>query len=351
METTELKQYIIDNNKICDILESLECKNIKEKGLFVTASFHNGDNPQGININKENLSFNSFSRDLKGDIFSLVMYIKDCDFYENIKYLHGILGLKLTHKKKENKIETFDPLSLFKKIIATRYSQDEIEELNKYGEDVLHDYYPYLTKDWIIENGIIEPVRKKFDLGYSPKFNRIIIPHRHFETGEIVGIIGRTLNPLYKELDISKYYPIIKYNKSKNLYGLYENYAEIQNKGYVVVYESEKSVVRRSARLDNTGVALGCKNLSKYQLKILKSLNVEIIIALDNDVNLKETLEMCDLFYPSKKVSFIKDKWNILGEKDSPADTNIKNYDKLFKNRNNYNEEWKKILEKLRGGK
>ena len=163
-------------------------------------------------------------------------------------------------------------------------------------------------------------------------------------SGEIVGIIGRTLNELYKELGIPKYFPILKYNKSNNLYGLYENYADIQNKGMCVVYESEKSVIRRSARKDNTGTAICCKNMSKAQAKILKSLNVEIVIALDNDVSLREILETCDMFYPTHKISFIKDKNGILGDKDSPSDTNIGNFNKLLDSRNFYNEEWKKIL-------
>lgn len=347
MDSTELKNYLAeDSNRIFKILEDLNCGKIKDNGEYISASFPNGDNPKGINVNKENLSFNSFSRDIKGDIISLCMDIKNIDFYSSIKYLHSLFGLRMSNNKKIKRDEEFDPLSLFKKIIATRYSIEEVEELNKYDENVLNDYYPYLTKDWIVENGILELIRDRFDLGYSQKFNRIVIPHRHHTTGDIIGVIGRTINPLYKELDIPKYFPIIKYNKSRNLYGLYENYSDIQKKGYVVVYESEKSVIRRSARGDNTGVALCCKSMSKYQLKILKGLNVEIVLALDNDVKIKEVLEMCDLFYPTHKVSFIKDKSGILKEKDSPADTSIDNFNKLFKNRNTYNESWKTILEK-----
>ena len=158
MDSSQLKKYIIDNNKILDILENLNCKNIKDNGKYISSAFPDGDNSHGININKDNLSFNSFSRDLKGDIFSLIMYIKDIEFFEAIKFIHNLFGLKIQPYKNNKKTE-FDPLELFKRIKSSAYSDIEIEELNTYGDDVLNDYYPYLTKDWVIENGILECIR------------------------------------------------------------------------------------------------------------------------------------------------------------------------------------------------
>ena len=349
MEVTELKKYISDNNKIPEILESLGCNKINSKDkdwIYSTYPSEGSDNPKGICINKSNLSFISMSKNIKGDIISLIMEVKAYEFSDAMKHIHKILGLKIS-KYKKKQTDIFDPLDFFKKIKAKNY-EIEIEDLYKYEDDVLNDFIPYLTKDWIIKNGIVEPVRKKFNLGFSTKHNRIIIPHLDWQTGDIVGIIGRTNNELYKELDIPKYYPIIKYNKSNNLYGLYENYADIQKAGYVVVYESEKSVIRRSARMDNTGVAICCKSMSRQQYKILCSLNVEIIIALDNDVSYLEILETCDMFYPLYNISFIRDKMSILGKKDSPADLNNEKFNLLLKDRIKYNDKWKVMLDKMR---
>ena len=345
MDALQLKEYISANNKIADILEDLGCHKIDNKDKeWVYASFPDGDNPKGIGLNKENLSFYSFSRNIKGDIYSLISELKGIEFSEVIRYLHKLLGLKQGRFNKKKDTEIIDPLALFKKIRA-KSNPIDVAELESYEEDILNDFYPAITKDWVCNEGILEPIRCRFNLGFSFKHNRIVIPHLHWETGEIVGIIGRTNNELYKELDIPKYFPIVKYEKSNNLYGLYENYFDIQKAGYVVVYESEKSVVRRCARGDNTGVALCCKSLSKVQERILKSLNVEIIIALDNDVSMKEVLEMCDRFYPLKKVSYIKDKANMLGKKDSPADANLEGFNKLFDSRYKYNEESVKLLD------
>ena len=44
----EIKKYIIDNDKIEDILTSLSCHHIKDKGEYYTCARPNGDNPQSI---------------------------------------------------------------------------------------------------------------------------------------------------------------------------------------------------------------------------------------------------------------------------------------------------------------
>ena len=45
MEIQELKQYIIDNDKIETILSSLGCHHIVDKGSYFTAGHPQGDNP------------------------------------------------------------------------------------------------------------------------------------------------------------------------------------------------------------------------------------------------------------------------------------------------------------------
>lgn len=347
MDSAELKNYIKENEKIKEILEYCDCHNINDNKDFIRCSL-NGKNNNAIGVNKETLYVNDFSNsDLTGDIYYFVMNLKNISFSQCMKELHNLFNLEYNpfNIKKKEKVETIDPLHLFKKIKDNNFDVD-IEDLKVYDENILDSFYPYVYEEWIKE-GILEPIRKRYCIGFSEKFNRVVIPHRHYETGEIVGVIGRTINELHEELNIPKYFPIIRYSKSNNLYGLFENYFDIQKKKYVVVYEAEKSVMKRSARLDNTGVALGSHSMSLQQAKILKSLNVEIVIAMDNDVKYYDVLKMCENFYPLYNVSFIKDKNEILGKKDSPADTNMKNFDILFKNRIKYDNNWHEMFLKL----
>ena len=63
MLVTEIKQYVYKNKKIPFVLENLGCHNIKYHPTkeYYSASFKDGDNPNGINIrNNEYLGFRAW---------------------------------------------------------------------------------------------------------------------------------------------------------------------------------------------------------------------------------------------------------------------------------------------------
>ena len=87
MTVNELKRYIYDNHKIDFVLDKLGCSHIEyhPNRDYFSASFVDGDNPQGINIrNTEYLNYRSFSRNVSyddyKDLISLVQYTKKCSF-------------------------------------------------------------------------------------------------------------------------------------------------------------------------------------------------------------------------------------------------------------------------------
>ena len=171
---------------------------------------------------------------------------------------------------------------------------------------------------------------------------------RYWLTGQLLGFNQRTTVENYDAFSIKKYFLTPTYPKQLNLYGLYENYNSIQNAGYVVVYEAEKSVLKRDSLNDPTGVALSGHTLSDEQMAILIGLNVEVVIALDKDILIDEVRHLCDKFKNIRKVSYIYDKWDILDSKDSPADACNKDYQFLFNNRIVYDrEEQRKYQESL----
>lgn len=141
----------------------------------------------------------------------------------------------------------------------------------------------------------------------------------------------RTVIPDYAELGIKKFLITPSYPKSLNLFGLYENYKSIQEAGYVVIFESEKSVIKRDSLNDSTCVALSGHTISEEQVRILIGLNVDIVVALDKDIPIEEVRDICNKFYGVRNVYYIWDKWNLLREKDSPADALNKIYQFLMK--------------------
>ena len=359
MTISELKKYIFENQKIQDILEALGCHSIKhhDKHDYYSAAFPDGDNPQGVIIqNNEYLNFNSFSRSGEfsndaNDIITLVEYITKKNFVDSVKHLHNILGLEYKWKKipqKQEKKEEDDPLFIFKKIKRARKKVD-VADIEVLDEEVLDEYVPLLHIDWL-RQGITDKTRKKFGIAYSYKRRRVIIPMRAWNTGELLGINARTTIENWEELGVKKYYISPTYQKSLNLFGLYENYDSIQKAGYVVVYEAEKSVLKRDSLCDSTGVAISGHNLSDEQVRILIGLNVDIIISMDNDVPIEEIRHMANKFYHIRNVYYTYDKWDLLGRKDSIADASNKVFDFMMKYKIKYDanehHEYLKSLEK-----
>jgi len=359
MDIHSLKEYIYSNNKIEFILNEIGCSHIvyHPNKEYYSCSNCNGDNKGAINIkNNKYLSCINYTRekefDDNSDLLTLVQYNKRLhdskfSFFDTIKYLHKILGLPLTYKKQDEKKEVIDPLYIFKKVKVRRKRQNVLD-FHVLNENELQDFVPYIHIDFFRE-GIMPWTVKKFGLAYSYRYKRNIIPLRYWLTGELLGFNMRTSVENYELFDIKKYFITPGYPKQMNLFGLWENKEIIQEKGYVIVYEAEKSVLKRDSLNDSTGVALSGHEISDEQVKILIGLNVEIIIALDKDIDVDHIRHCCEKFYGIRKVSYLYDIHNLLNEKDSPADAPNKIFEFMMQYRIVYdNEEHRKYLKSLK---
>lgn len=334
MTIIKLKQYIYKNQKIEFILSQLGCHHIK---YHISKNYFSCANPDGDNIhavqvfNNEYLHVKNYTRniDKEADLISLVQFYKKLSFYKALQYLHRILKLKMEYNKSDKINDIVDPLAIFKKV-QLRKRRCNVNDLEVLDESILKDFVPYIHIKWFKE-GIMPWTVSRFGLGYSFEKKRIIIPHRYWQDGSLVGIMGRTTIENYQELGIPKYFPIKEYSKSQNLYGLWENYNTIQQLGYVVVYESEKSVLKRDSLNDCTGVALGCHSLSDEQIRILIGLNVDIIIAMDKDIEIEEVEFLCSHFKGIRNTYYIYDKYDLIKGKDSPADMSNKLFNFMMK--------------------
>lgn len=344
MDTVSLKKYIYENNKIEYVLQEIGCGNIKyhSNKEFYAASNHNGDNPGAVNVkNCPQLWVTNWTRQNEfpegSDIFNLVQYSKQCSFVESVKYLHKILDLDYSPYKKQEKKEKFDPLNVFKRVLSARRRVD-VNEIHAISDEALNDYVPMLHISWFRE-GVMPWTREKFGIAYSYKHKRVVIPHRYWLTGELLGFNMRSTVENFEQFGISKYLITKNMNKSMNVYGYYENSKNIEGSGYCVLYEGEKSVLKRDSLNDSTGLALSGKSISNEQVRIILSLNInEVVIAFDKDVAIDEVRHACEKFYNFRKVSYIYDKWNLLDNKQSPADAKNKVFNFLFKYRIKYDE-------------
>lgn len=363
IDAIELKKYIYENNEIKTVLEDIGCSKIHSysKEYRFSTPLHKKANSTAIKKNEylkvityaeDNKDVSSKKNKKAGDIFTLIMDIKGISFNKSIRYIHKLLGLKYTGIKIKDNSENnkkIDILKIFKNVCKSE-NNDYFEPIKVIEEDITQEYIrcPYIG--WVRE-GILPNTQYKFGIGYSSKTNRIVIPHRYWcgADNEYVGLIGRTLLKNYDMFDIPKYFPLHKYSKSQNLYGLQENYSYIQKAGYVTVFEAEKSTLKRDSKKDNTAVSLLCHDVSLEQAKILISLDVDIIIALDKDVDINSIRKACEMFYGIRTVYYIYDEYGLLKPKESPADAHEKIYKVLFNRKRLYDEkEHDKYIEYLK---
>lgn len=348
MTINELKEYICDKEKIYKILDSIGCHHIvfhNNKNYYSCAN-PDGDNITAITVKlNHNLTIKNYTREVEfpeaSDIFNLISYClklknQKSNFYYTVKYVHDLFDLKFTIKNnpEKSKDEKQDPLYWFKLIRKKRAicisNEIDIREIKEQEE-----YAPYPHIDFVRE-GIMPWTWKKFNLGYSYQRKRTVIPIRYWMTGELIGYNMRTSVEHADLLGIKKYWITPGYPKNINIYGLYENMSFIQKAGYVVVYEAEKSVLKRDSLGDSTGVAVQGHSLSLEQVKILIGLNVEIILAFDNDIDVDYLRYCCSKFYMIRRVSYIHDKNGLLGAKDAPIDCGDHIFQQLFNERIKY---------------
>jgi DNA primase len=74
MDASELKDYIIENNKTEDILTALGCHKIRKHGNEIRCALPNHNNPTSVCVKTDTLSVIVYSDDMasKGDIFTFV---------------------------------------------------------------------------------------------------------------------------------------------------------------------------------------------------------------------------------------------------------------------------------------
>lgn len=349
MDACDLTQYIIDNNRIEEVLDGLGCYKIKKYNNEYRCACDKYPNPTSIRI-KDTLKVKVFSQDsYYGNIFTLTMDLKEIDFFNATKYIHSILKIPFEYRKRKDVDVKVDILDIFKKVKKKMPTFDK-QDIDIYEESVCDEFVKLPYIGWVRE-GIMPYTQDEFGIGYSKKTNRVILPHRYWcgDKSKYVGVIGRTLNKHYDMLDIPKYFPLISFPKSMNIYGLNENYEHIQKAGYVNVFEAEKSTLKRHSLLDKTGTSICSHDMSQEQANILISLDVDIIIQMDKDVSEQHVWGICEKFYRVRNVYYVYDSLGLLKEKESPADKPNKVYNVLWNRKIKYDESYhKKYLEYIK---
>ena len=283
---TKIKESLMDNaDKIRDILEEIGCLKIKLiKDNFKFANDDEGSfSGNGNSLNIHSLSYCSYSRNIRGDILTLVAYKRNTELGGAIKWLADFLGLDWEYREKKPVTLPFSGFFMnFEKV------QEENYNYETYDERVVRRYEDCGLSLYWIRDGISATTQEHFRIGYDTYSNRIAIPWFD-EIGRCIGVQGR-LDREEEEWEC-KYLPLINFYKSNTLYGLNLAYKDIQNKNQIIICESEKSVMKAYQMGYTNVVCVGCHSLSLRQIKLIKSLAVNVVLAYDSDIPLEESIK------------------------------------------------------------
>ena len=283
---TKIKESLMDNtDKIRDILEEIGCLKIKLiKDNFKFANDDEGSfSGNGNSLNIHSLSYCSYSRNIRGDILTLVAYKRNTELGGAIKWLADFLGLDWEYREKKPITLPFSGFFMnFEKV------QEENYNYETYDERVVRRYEDCGVSLYWIRDGISATTQEHFRIGYDTYSNRIAIPWFD-EIGRCIGVQGR-LDREEEEWEC-KYLPLINFYKSNTLYGLNLAYKDIQNKNQIIICESEKSVMKAYQMGYTNVVCVGCHSLSLRQIKLIKSLAVNVVLAYDSDIPLEESIK------------------------------------------------------------
>ena len=253
--------------------------------------------------------------------------------------------------------------------VKKEIEEDWHKSLTEYNPSIMNCFSrnkKYL-KVWEKE-GISFDAMDKFGIKFDMIRNRMVIPI-YDDKGVFVGAKVRNFN----QEDIEngrKYMPLIHnneiytYDKGKILYGLNFNKKNIKNAKRAIIFESEKStILYESLYVGNKAVSIGGSNVSIYQTELLKQYKVAtVVLALDNDYSLlpnengeydkyfglyKMLKEANKLDAKGFNVEIVYDwEQSFLENKDAPIDKGREIWNKLYRNRKNFNELKEKYLKK-----
>lgn len=217
------------------------------------------------------------------DVFSLVQHIRHCNFMDAVTYICSALGINATELANDN---TVDPWQRDLRRWLSNAEPDEPAEFTTYDPAILSAFDHLCPSDWL-EYGITRDSIDKFGIGWYARQACISIPVVQNE--QLVGVRGRYTRQ--QDIDKGKYRPIamldgtvLKFSTAGALYGYDQNKADIEKSRQVLLFESEKSILKADSWNIHNALAVFGSNISKRQIDLLLGLGVnDVVLCFDSD--------------------------------------------------------------------
>ncbi len=310
----------ITQNIIDEVLQKVNIVDIIGKHLklkrsgnnfFAHCPFHQ-EKSGSLSINTIKQYYHCFGCDASGDAITFVMKYNGLDFIEAVKTLaqeYNIIipddtSYKLSKQDIKLKKEYQHNLDTLINDVVKYYSNNllqnshsepyiylqkrglSMEIINFFNIGYAKNQYNDLSKVFnqenahklLLESGLINNNHQ--NKIYDRFYNRIIFPIKNYR-GKIIGFGGRVIDNSEPKYLNSPESPI--FNKSEELYGLFESIKTIQTKNYVIVVEGYLDVISLFQFGITNVVATMGTSLSDFHIKKLFKLCDTIYYCFDGD--------------------------------------------------------------------
>lgn len=217
------------------------------------------------------------------DTIGLVQHLRKCTFNQAVDYICSTLGISTTELDIRQDVDNWQR-DLRRWLPNADY--DEPAELTAYDPAILSAFDHLYPTEWL-EYGITRDSMDKFGIGWYARQACISIPV--VQNGQLVGVRGRYTRR--QDIDKGKYRPlslldgtVLKFPSSSCLYGLDQNKAVIEKYRQVLLFESEKSVLKADSWNIHNALAVFGSNISKRHIEMLLELGVnDVVLCFDSD--------------------------------------------------------------------
>lgn len=286
IDIQSLKSQLTDD-RIIELMDAMGVPLMKadSNNLIFPSICHHGADCQAhkprLYYYIESQSWFCFVCHFSGDTISLIQHVKHLDFNQAVSYICSILHLQVGQIKQNEQLDNWAELRRF-----LPNAEPEPDKLLTYDKSILSLFDHLYPQEWL-DYGISADILDKFGIGWYARQACISIPVVF--DGQLVGVRGRYT----REQDIAKgkYRPIctldgqvLKLATSQVMYGYDQNKAAIEKSRQVVLFESEKSVLKSPQYGIDNALAVFGSNISKQHIQLLLELGVnDVVLCMDSD--------------------------------------------------------------------
>ena len=285
IDIQSLKSQLTDD-RIIELMDALGAPLMKanSNNLIFPSICHQSDplaNSAKLWLYLDSMQFHCWSCGFSGDTISLVQQVKHIDFNQAVSYICSVLHLQVEQIEQNEQLDNWSELRRF-----LPNTEPEPDKLLTYDKSILSLFDHLYPQEWL-DYGISADILDKFGIGWYARQACISIPVVF--NGQLVGVRGRYT----REQDIAKgkYRPIctldgtvLKFPSSACLYGYDQNKAAIEKSRQVVLFESEKSVLKAPSFGIHNALAVFGSNISKQHIQLLLKLGVnDVVLCMDSD--------------------------------------------------------------------